>query len=272
MTLVISKGITLRKGYSSAFADPDVQTYLTAVETNDGQALEYPVAVVISDLVARLKEKSLWSSLEHVVLLSAARTLNGSLVPLKGATPTNVDNNFTQADYDRKTGLKGNASTKRLLTGFTASNFASQDSKHLSVWASEAHPENGTLGTYIASAVGLAQEVGLAKAAAVDALRGNINANANGTTTSAGFYANGFVGISRSSSTLSRLRGNKQEFTISVPSQAPLNTNVGVFAYSNGVNPSSARLAAYTAGSHIDMAALETELEFYTQRLAAVIL
>jgi hypothetical protein len=46
-------------------------------------------------------------------ILAGARTLAGALVPLAGAAPTNVGP-FVSGDYNRKTGLVGDGSTKYL--------------------------------------------------------------------------------------------------------------------------------------------------------------
>jgi hypothetical protein len=101
MGLVISKGLTLRKDYRSAFADPDVQAYLSAVEQADGQALEYPVAYAVDEFVRGCKADGIWSAIKASCILAGARTRLGALTPLVGTAPTSF--NFVDGDYNRKT-------------------------------------------------------------------------------------------------------------------------------------------------------------------------
>ena len=105
MTLVWAPGL---KG----IYDYDAIQYVAAVEAADGQALEYEVACAINDFVVGCKTDGIWDAIKASCILAGARTLSGALVPLKGAAPTN--NNFVSGDYNRKTGLKGNGSTKYL--------------------------------------------------------------------------------------------------------------------------------------------------------------
>jgi hypothetical protein len=110
MGLVISKGLTLRKGWQPM--DPDAAAYITAVETADGQALEEKTKIAIDNFVLGCKADGIWNAIKASCILAGARTLNGALVPLVGTAPTNF--NFVAGDYNRKTGLVGDGSTKRL--------------------------------------------------------------------------------------------------------------------------------------------------------------
>jgi hypothetical protein len=53
MGLVISKGLTLRKGWQPM--DTDAAAYITAVETADGQALEEKTKIAIDNFVLGCK-------------------------------------------------------------------------------------------------------------------------------------------------------------------------------------------------------------------------
>lgn len=53
-----------------------------------------------------------WTAIKSSCLLCAWDSFVGSLIPLKGSAPTNV--NFVSGDYFRTTGLKGDAATKYL--------------------------------------------------------------------------------------------------------------------------------------------------------------
>jgi hypothetical protein len=109
--------------------DPDAQAYLQAVEAVDGQALEFEVARAIDNFVLGCKADGIWNAIKASCILAGARTrLNGALVPLVGTAPTSF--NFVDGDYNRKTGLVGNGSTK-YLTANRNNNADPQNSKHL---------------------------------------------------------------------------------------------------------------------------------------------
>ena len=92
--------------------DADANAYMAAVEAADGEPLELGVRLAITDFVLGCKADGIWSAIKASCILAGARTLNGALVPLVGTAPTN--NNFVSGDYNRKTGLVGDGSTKYL--------------------------------------------------------------------------------------------------------------------------------------------------------------
>ena len=107
MTLVWASGY-------NGITDPDAQTYLAAVETADGQAIEGDVALAINDFVVGCKDDGIWDAIKASCILAGARTLAGALVPLVGTAPDNGSAGFYQfveADYDRKLGLQGSKSS-----------------------------------------------------------------------------------------------------------------------------------------------------------------
>jgi hypothetical protein len=143
MTLVISKGITLRKGYIGT-DDPDAEAYIAAVEAADEAespgvgALETATKVAIHTFVKGCKADGIWPAIKASCILAGARTRLGSLTPLTGPTPTSF--NFVDADYNRKTGLVGDGSTKYLTSG-TVPNFNAADC-HGAVYRSTAEGYN----------------------------------------------------------------------------------------------------------------------------------
>lgn len=113
--------------------DADAAAYITAVETADGQPLEEKVKIAIDNFVIGCKQDGIWNAIKASCILAGARTLNGALVPLVGAAPTNY--NFVAGDYNRETGLVGNGSSK-YLTQVTSTPL--QNSLHQAIFLSSA--------------------------------------------------------------------------------------------------------------------------------------
>jgi hypothetical protein len=105
------------RGYT--MRDANAAAYVAAVEAADSQALEDGVRQAIDNFVLGCKADGIWDAIKASCILAGARTLNGALVPLAGTAPTNF--NFVSGDYNRKTGLVGNATNKSLRTGLLAS-------------------------------------------------------------------------------------------------------------------------------------------------------
>lgn len=123
-----------------AFPDADVSTYLAAVEAADGQTLETSVRLAYYKFITGCKADGIWDAIKASCILAGARTLAGALVPLKGTAPTN--NNFVAADYNRKTGLVGDKSTKYL----DSNRYENSDpllNQHISTYVKEAGFGNG---------------------------------------------------------------------------------------------------------------------------------
>lgn len=99
--------------------DLDLKNYIAAVEAADGQVLEDCVKNAYAGFISGCKQDGIWNSLQACCIMAGARTLSGALVPLRGAAPTNF--NFVSADYNRKTGLIGNGTTKYLDSNLAGS-------------------------------------------------------------------------------------------------------------------------------------------------------
>jgi hypothetical protein len=244
--------IVLRNGWQPM--DPDAAAYIAAVETADNQALEEKVKIAIDNFVLGCKADGIWSAIKASCILAGARTLNGALVPLVGAAPTNF--NFVSADYNRKTGLVGNGSTKYLDSNRN-NNADPQNSKHLSLYISTLA---GAVSAYASgraasSFVGASQ---IQKFAAGN-LRFAINIE-NGVRDTA--ESTGFAGAARSASNffLTRLSGTTA--TTSGTSAAPADASILLFAQNvNGITGfSNARLAFYSIGESLDLALLDARV------------
>ncbi len=126
--------------------DADALAYLANVEAEDGEALELPVAMAMNALFLGLKDPAHptptqpthWAAMpaaSSALLMSGMRTLAGALVPLRSTMPTPTNNNFVSGDFNRKTGLVGNGTTKFLATNVNNNNLP-QNNRSLCVFVS----------------------------------------------------------------------------------------------------------------------------------------
>jgi len=107
--------------------DRDALKYIDAVEQADGEKLEPGIRKAINSFIVGCKSDNTWDAIKASCILAGARTLEGALIPLVGAPPTN--NNFIANDYNREIGLKGNGIDKYLNTN-RQNNIDPQNSKH----------------------------------------------------------------------------------------------------------------------------------------------
>jgi len=242
--------------YQFAAFDPDALTYISAVETADGQALESGVRVAINDFVLGCKQDGIWNAIKASCILAGARTLTGALVPLVGTAPTN--NNFVGADYDRETGLVGNGSTKYLDSNRN-NNADPQNSNHHSVYvtATPATPSNSI---YIGAGVntnesGVTNFGTLSNGSMFFRNRSSAFSSLLGAAT-----AVGFVGSDRSGSASFITRVSGGNTVQAIASQTPYNGKVFVFSTTNGVIPTACRLSFYSIGESLDLAKLDTRV------------
>jgi hypothetical protein len=233
--------------------DPDAQAYITAVEAADTQALEVGVKDAINAFVVGCKADGIWSAIKASCILAGARTLAGALVPLVGAAPTNF--NFVAGDYNRKTGLVGDGSTKYLDTNRN-NNSDPQDSQHLSVHVS-------TLGTLLALS-------GLTDSAAAGISHiGAANVRSRNTAPLGVAMQTGFNGISRNNSASFQQRVAASTTTITQASQPPANQSLALLRA--GSFYGTHRLAFYSIGESLDLALLDARVTALIDAIAAAI-
>jgi len=232
--------------------DPDAAVYLSRVEAADGQTLETGVRTAVESFIVGCKVDGIWSAIKASCILAGARTRLGALVPLVGVAPTSFS--FVDADYDRKTGLVGNAGTKYLSSNRN-NNADPQDSKHLSVYATTAASSQ-----FYACDIGIDTGAGRAFIGRIgDQAQAGLHSGAVAFGSSVG---NGFRGISRASSSSYSYRFPSSNGTISGSSVAPLNGNILVYRVvpSGGSTESNARLAFYSIGEALDLALLDARV------------
>jgi hypothetical protein len=232
--------------------DPDAQSYITAVETVDGQALEAGVRAAINDFVVGCKADGIWNAIKASCILAGARTLNGALVPLVGTAPTN--SNFASGDYNRKTGLTGNGTTKWLNSNRN-NNADPRNNQHMSINV-----------TVAASNVAVYMGAG-----PVTNEAGSTNVGRNGTagtffrsrisiTYDFSNHTASMIGVSRSSSTAFTARANSTSQLFTIDSEASYNGNIAVFGSTNGQNKAAITASFYSIGESLDLALLDARV------------
>ena len=259
--------IVLAKGYFLP-DDPDAVAYITAVEAADTAAgspggLEPATRMAINAFIKGCKADGIWPAIKASCILAGARTLAGALMPLVGTAPTNF--NFVSGDYNRKTGLVGNGSTKYLNTN--RNNSASpQNNCHLSVWKNDTVSASNP---YFAGA----HTAGFAIGASIgqDGMYSNSTLAFADSPTGDTSSAQGFHGHTRlSSSNVSFKRPGSNVKSVSNTSTTPPNFSHFVFALSNAGTPAlytASRFAFYSIGESLDLAKLDTRV---TALIAAI--
>jgi hypothetical protein len=250
--------------------DPDAGAYIAAVEAADGQLLEFGVGKAINDFVVGCKQDRIWDAIKASCILAGARTLSGALVPLAGTAPTPVA--FVSGDYNRKTGLVGDGSTKYLDSNRN-NNADPQNSNHNAVFVSTVSTSNSAL----MSATGTTGlDAGTNLLAYVPA-SGIVIRNRSSTSFTLTGLGSGFKGVSRSTSTAFLVRNLGSITTASVSSDGNSIANT-VELYRRSINGgaildlySNARLAFYSIGESLDLALLDARVTALITAFAAAI-
>jgi hypothetical protein len=262
-----------RFGYTPT--DADAAAYITAVETADGQPLEPGVRQAIDQFVIGCKADGIWSAIKASCIMAGARTLAGALVPLVGPAPTNF--NFVSGDYDRKTGLVGNGSTKYLDSNRN-NNADPQNSQHMVFAVSQAlisgaggNPcYGGTTSTTPFTGIRLGRT---ASNGVLFARHNSTSADVfTGITTGS---ETGLLGISRSEGSGYVLRAGSVSTTITRASVSPVNANAAIFGLRVSGGPvtdySNARLNFYSIGESLNLALLDARITTLINAFGAVI-
>jgi len=243
---------------SLSIYDPDAFAYIIAVEIADGQELEPSVRAAVNDFVIGCKTDATWDAIKASCIMAGARTLAGALVPLAGAAPTNV--NFVAGDYNRKTGLKGDGST-RYLDSNRNNNADPQNSQHLCVFASEALPD-------ISRYMGSGSNAGSSTVGLSGSNFGFRSRNASNFDTGA-LMANGFLGISRADGATVTSRIALTTRTHSQTSNSPASETIEVFR--GAVAPTASRFSFYSIGESLDLALLDARVTTLINAIGAAI-
>jgi hypothetical protein len=250
--------------------DADALNYLTAVEAADGQALENSVKIAINTFVKGCKTDGNWSAIRASCIMAGARTLSGALVPLVGNAPSN--GNFVSGDYNRKTGLLGDGSTKYLNTTYLSDTFFQQNSSHMSVYVTSAPASSATAKVFIGNQSALGSRLYLLKGG-LDQFTWRSATASTATNVSGQGITTGFKGGTRSSSTAVIARSaqtNTSESASSATIQSSLNVYVFAGGFSNQ-NLCDARMSFYSMGDNLDLALLDTRITTLMTTLNALL-
>ena len=248
--------------------DTDAAAYIAAVEAADGQTLETGVKDAINAFVIGCKTDGIWTAIKASCIMAGARTLAGALVPLAGAAPTNF--NFVAGDYNRKTGLIGDGTTKYLNSNRN-SNADPQNNLHLAVRLTSV----GSASKVIVGALSSTSPLITSQISITSTSR--VTAFANSGTGSSEVMPSvpTLVGIARSTSSQHLFRVNGVTYTESSTSAATGAFPHYVFARNNSnssaVGISNARLAFYSIGESLDLALLDARVTTLINAIAAAI-
>jgi hypothetical protein len=246
--------------------DSDAAAYITAVENEDGQALEDGVREAIDDFVIGCKADGIWSAIKACCILAGARTLDGALVPLVGAAPTRF--NFVAGDYNRETGLAGNASDKYLDSN-RAGNADPQNSRHVSLWVTSWTLDRGSAPLFNNGGSGSGR-IYMQR----DGVTNNLNvsiANSLNVGVTDGAIQSGFFGINRSASSTINYAIGSLSASVSSTSATPNSGNFRPYITTAGPLYSTARLSFYSIGESLNLALLDARVSTLMTDIATAI-
>lgn len=231
--------------------DLDAWDYIYRVQAADGQDLEDSVIAAMLKFVIGCKTDGIWDAIKASCVMAGARTLNGALVPLKGAAPTNF--NFESTDYNRKTGLKGDGATK-YLNANRANNADPQNSHHQSVWVSE---HSAGTASYINAGNTATGSTSIVKTTTSYAPRSR---NSQNDTVGFSNFLPGLVALSRDNAANYTLRYQSNQSVITRSSQAPTNAPTEIYRRPDATTYADARFAFYSIGEAINMPQLDARV------------
>jgi hypothetical protein len=263
-------GLAINYPYDPS-SDLDFQAYINAVEAADGASLEPEVKVAIFSFITECKLDGTWNAIKASCILAGARTLAGALVPLVGAAPTNVGGLFVAGDYNRKTGLVGNAGSKYLLSN-RFENSDPQNNFHISTYVTQADtnyalaPARFLMGTG-RSDFNCFSHLLVSSSAIIARVKTGAGVTIGGTFAS----MLGFIGASRSAVNSYGLRRGNNTLPASDASASPSTNNIAIFRDSQLIQPTNARLAFYSIGESLDLALLDTRVTALINAFAAIL-
>lgn len=246
--------------------DADALTYINAVQAADGQSLENSVKIAINDFVVGCKADGIWTAIKASCIMAGARTLSGALIPLAGAAPTN--NGFVSGDYDRKTGLIGNGTSKNLNANRNNTDDP-QDDKHISAYCTTGNTRDATrqlIATVTANNTGACSLF-----TSTTAFSCRISYGLPPTGIIASGLINGFQGGSRNNSLSVDAYFNNSNNSVSNVSATQISSATFIFSNAASTFFSDARISFYSIGTSINLALLDARTTTLMNTLASVL-
>jgi hypothetical protein len=243
-----------------------VQDYLDRVTAADIAAgntsgLELGVTDAVNDYIVDLVSDTYLGVSGNVIaqeasvikascIMAGARTRLGAMVPLVGAAPTSF--NFVDGDYNRKTGLVGDGSTKYLNSNHNC-NADPQNSHHAAAYATDV----GTTGYAMGAGATGPGATNVGCPTLVFRNRATVAYQPSSPA-----ILTGLVGVSRSNAADYVIRRNASNVTFADVSSTPVNQNIGIFTRNGTVFQAgtNARLAFYSIGEALDLALLDARV------------
>ena len=246
--------------------DPDARDFIQRVESADGAALEDGIKLAYADFIRGCKADGNWNAIMAACILAAARTLSGALVPLVGTAPTNF--NFVSGDYNRKTGLVGDGTTKYLNSN-RSSNADGQNNNHIAAYVTTAAP--ATIAGVRVNLTGVGDTSIAQGVAATFPFRSRLGAFETGTQDTSS--STGLLGVSRDNASSFTARSSNATQTISDTSTSPGSINYFVHGRNNQGTPNhwGGRLAFYSIGESLNLALLDARVTTLINAIAAAI-
>jgi len=230
--------------------DPDAADYFARI-VSAGSTISANNQAAVNAFIVGCKADGIWTAIKAACFLAGPDNLTGALVPLVGTAPTNGGGNFVSGDYNRTTGLKGDASTK-YLDANRNNNVDPQNSFHQVVWKTQ-------LETGVSAFIGAGSNTSGSSNIGSTFIRSRVGVAGPG-----GNNVLGFIGSSRSSSTGFDYRRGGTTLTQVAASDLPRNSATHVFGRSEASElRTDARLSFYSIGESLDLAALDARLATY---------
>jgi len=242
--------------------DLDAISYFNRVQSVDGQALEDTTKIAINTFIIGCKSDGIWDAIKSSCILAGARTLNGALIPLKGTAPTN--NFFISSDYNRATGLQGNASNKYLNSNRT-SDADPTNSIHRAFYVTSTSANNAS---FIYGNSDSCTTTDGESLRWLSSLWTIIFRSDSGSTAATNSH-NGFVGLSSNNNSTYIYRNNSTVRTRSRGAGSPKNNDIFIYALNyrdncitgfRTIGHSDVRISFYSLGENLDLSLLNARL------------
>ena len=251
--------------------------YIQRVESADGQPLEQGIKDAYTAFINRIYSDGLADKIKSCCILSGARTLAGCLVPLIGYKVTQPPyyigpttnsgditstKKFVEADYDRKTGLKGDG-YKFLYTNTDIEKEYYRSNNHISTYITDYQRSPSSFKEIIGNGNVTITEHDFTGYNLVY-FSNRSNAPSTPSSPANGSWA-GLLATSRSnaSSFISRINGTNYTKPATSPSLTPGNKMI---VFGSHRTPSDtryrtqSRMAWYSVGENIDLSLLDSHV------------